>query len=216
MASTRRRCWSISAGCRSSSSSRSRSRARRSVPGSRWRGSQRMEKSRPCCRPSPRPRRRWRVPGHRAVATLGGNLCLDTRCVFYNQSEWWRRSNEYCLKQGGDTCHVAPQGRHCHAAFSGDLAPALIVLEADVEIVGPRGVRRLPLADLYVDDGAAPLALGAGRDSSRRVRVPAQPARARARIPEGACPWRDRFSACGRGGAHRDARRAHRRASRRR
>ena len=118
-------------------------------------------------------------PGHRAAATLGGNLCLDTRCVFYNQSEWWRRSNEYCLKRGGDTCHVAPQGRHCHAAFSGDLAPALIVLEADVDIVGPHGVRRLPLADLYVDDGAAPLALGAG-EFVASVRIPAQPARARA------------------------------------
>jgi len=64
------------------------------------------------------------------VATLGGNLCLDTRCVFYNQSEWWRRSNDYCLKHGGETCHVAPQGKRCHAAFSGDLAPALIALDA--------------------------------------------------------------------------------------
>src|SRR5690606_16028092 len=48
-------------------------------------------------------------PGHRSVATVGGNLCLDTRCVFYNQSEWWRASNNYCLKRGGDICHVAPQ-----------------------------------------------------------------------------------------------------------
>ena len=118
-------------------------------------------------------------PGHRTAATLGGNLCLDTRCVFYNQSEWWRRSNEYCLKRGGDTCHVAPQGRHCHAAFSGDLAPVLIVLGAEIDIGGPHGVRRLPLADLYVDDGAAPLALGAG-EFVASVRIPAQPARARA------------------------------------
>ncbi len=59
-------------------------------------------------------------PGHRSVATVGGNLCLDTRCVFYNQSEWWRAANKYCLKRGGDVCHVAPQGRHCHAAFSGE------------------------------------------------------------------------------------------------
>jgi 4-hydroxybenzoyl-CoA reductase subunit beta len=98
--------------------------------------------------------------------------------VFYNQSEWWRRSNEYCLKRGGDTCHVAPQGRHCHAAFSGDLAPALIVLEADVEIAGPHGGRRLPLVDLYIDDGAAHLALGVG-EILASVRIPAQPAHAR-------------------------------------
>jgi 4-hydroxybenzoyl-CoA reductase subunit beta len=74
-------------------------------------------------------------PGHRTVATLGGNLCLDTRCVFYNQSEWWRRANDFCLKHGGDVCHVAPQGKHCHAAFSGDLAPVLLVQGATVEIV---------------------------------------------------------------------------------
>src|SRR5215831_13178955 len=49
-------------------------------------------------------------PGHRAMGTVGGNLCLDTRCIFYNQSEWWRRSNGYCLKRHGDVCHVAPQG----------------------------------------------------------------------------------------------------------
>ena len=63
-------------------------------------------------------------PGHRTVATLGGNLCQDTRCVFYNQSEWWRASNDYCLKRGGTVCHVAPQGERCHAAFASDLALA--------------------------------------------------------------------------------------------
>ena len=73
------------------------------------------------------------APGHRSAATLGGNLCLDTRCVYYNQSEHWRRSNNYCLKYGGDTCHVAPQGKKCRAAYSGDLAPALLALEAQVE-----------------------------------------------------------------------------------
>src|SRR5690606_35262162 len=55
-------------------------------------------------------------PGHRSVATVGGNLCLDTRCVFYNQSEWWRASNNYCLKRGGDTCHVAPQRSEEHTS----------------------------------------------------------------------------------------------------
>ncbi len=117
-------------------------------------------------------------PGHRTVATLGGNLCLDTRCVFYNQSEWWRRANAFCLKHGGDVCHVAPQGKHCHAAFSGDLAPVLLVLDATVEIVGPAGARRLPLAELYVEDGARHLALARG-EIVASVRIPVQPARAR-------------------------------------
>jgi 4-hydroxybenzoyl-CoA reductase subunit beta len=114
-------------------------------------------------------------PGHRAVATLGGNLCLDTRCVFYNQSKWWRQSNQYCLKHGGETCHVAPQGKRCHAAFSGDVAPALIALEAAAEIAGPAGTRTLPLAELYADDGAASLQLAAD-ELLLAVRVPSQPA----------------------------------------
>jgi 4-hydroxybenzoyl-CoA reductase subunit beta len=102
------------------------------------------------------------APAHRNAGTLGGNLCLDTRCVFYNQSEWWRASNGYCLKRRGDTCHVAPHGKRCHAAFSGDVAPALIVLGAEVEIASVDGMRRLPLAALYRDDGAKHLALAPG------------------------------------------------------
>jgi len=113
-------------------------------------------------------------PGHRQIGTVGGNLCLDTRCVFYNQSEWWRRANAYCLKNRGDTCHVAPNGNRCHAAFSGDLAPALLVLGADVEIAGPRGLRRVPLGELYVEDGRAHLALQPG-EIVVAVRLPADP-----------------------------------------
>jgi 4-hydroxybenzoyl-CoA reductase subunit beta len=110
-------------------------------------------------------------PGHRNVATLGGNLCLDTRCVFYNQSEWWRKANDYCLKRGGDVCHVAPQGKRCHAAYCGDLAPALLALGAEVEVVASRGVRRLPLHDLYRDDGAAHLTI-ARDEILARVLIP--------------------------------------------
>lgn len=98
-------------------------------------------------------------PGHRVMATVGGNLCLDTRCVYYNQSEWWRQANGFCLKRNGEICHVAPEGKHCHAAFTGDLAPALLVLGAEVEIAGPPGGRRIPLGDLYIEDGRAHLRL---------------------------------------------------------
>ena len=101
-------------------------------------------------------------PTTRSIATLGGNLCLQTRCVYYNQSEWWRRANNYCLKHEGNVCHVAPQGQRCHAAFSGDIAPALMVLDAEVEIAGRNMQRRrVKLADLYRDDGRAHLALNA-------------------------------------------------------
>ncbi len=113
-------------------------------------------------------------PGHRSVATVGGNLCLDTRCVFYNQSEWWRAANAYCMKRRGDICHVAPQGRHCHAAFCGDLAPALLVLRADVEVVSSLGARRMALSDLYRDDGAAHLTI-ARDEVLARILIPAAP-----------------------------------------
>jgi 4-hydroxybenzoyl-CoA reductase subunit beta len=99
---------------------------------------------------------------HREVATLGGNLCLDTRCVYYNQGEWWRKSNDYCLKNRGKVCHVAPKGNFCFAAFSGDVAPTLIALGAEVDIAGSGGaLRRCPLQDIYADDGQAHLLLAA-------------------------------------------------------
>ncbi len=101
-------------------------------------------------------------PTHRNVATLGGNLCLDTRCLYYNQSHWWRKSNAFCLKYKGDTCHVAPKGNRCRAAFSGDIAPALMVHRAEIEILGASGSRRIPLADFYQEDGADHLQLEAG------------------------------------------------------
>lgn len=110
-------------------------------------------------------------PSHRSVATLGGNLCLDTRCVYYNQSEVWRHSNDYCLKYRGDICHVAPQGKRCHAAYSGDLAPVLLVMQAGIAVAGTAGVRRVPLADLYHEDGAHHLTLALGEIVSE-VSVP--------------------------------------------
>ena len=113
-------------------------------------------------------------PGHRVMGTVGGNLCLDTRCIYYNQSEWWRSANSYCLKNRGDTCHVAPQGNRCHATFSGDLAPALLVFGAVIDIAGPQSQRRIPLSQLYVEDGRAHLAL-AEDELVVSVRVPANP-----------------------------------------
>lgn len=108
---------------------------------------------------------------HRHVATVGGNLCLDTRCVFYNQSEWWRDANAFCLKNKGETCHVAPKGDTCFAAFSGDLAPAFLALDASVDVVGPAGARRMPLSEIYQDDGLDHLRLDAG-DIVVAVHVP--------------------------------------------
>ncbi len=90
-------------------------------------------------------------PTQRNMGTVGGNLALDTRCIFYNQSEWWRGANNHCLKTTGTICHVAPKSRGvCFATFSGDLAPALLTLGADVDIAGPSGKRTIPLNRLYI------------------------------------------------------------------
>jgi 4-hydroxybenzoyl-CoA reductase subunit beta len=99
---------------------------------------------------------------HRAAATVGGNLLQDTRCYFYNQSDWWRSANEYCMKCEGDICRVAPKSDRCYACYSGDLAPALLVSDAQADIVGPAGARRAPLADLFADDGMRHLRLAPG------------------------------------------------------
>lgn len=101
-------------------------------------------------------------PTHRAMATLGGNLCQDTRCIFYNQSEWWREGNGWCLKYQGDKCHVVVKSDRCYATYHGDIAPVLMVLGADAIAVGPSGPRKFPIADLFVEDGAQSLTLQPG------------------------------------------------------
>lgn len=89
----------------------------------------------------------------RNMGTLGGNICLDTRCLWYNQSLTWRKGCGFCIKKDGNICHVAPGGDTCWAAFSGDTPPALLCLEAEIEIAGPAGTRRLPLRDFYTGVG---------------------------------------------------------------
>jgi 4-hydroxybenzoyl-CoA reductase subunit beta len=89
------------------------------------------------------------TPLVRASGTVGGNLLVETRCFFFNQSYFWRASLGFCLKADGDRCHVVPQKERCYATFSGDLAPALLALDAEVEVTGPSGARRMPLGDLY-------------------------------------------------------------------
>jgi 4-hydroxybenzoyl-CoA reductase subunit beta len=89
----------------------------------------------------------------RNMGTLGGNLCLDTRCLYYNQSAFWRQSLGGCIKKEGTVCHVAPSSDKCWAVFSGDMAPALLVLGASVRLASPVGWREVALADFYVNDG---------------------------------------------------------------
>src|SRR5256886_12271213 len=85
----------------------------------------------------------------RNMGTIGGNICLDTRCLWYNQSLTWRKSCGFCIKKDGDLCHVAPGGTKCWAAFSADTPAALLCLEAELEIVGPPGFRRTPISQFF-------------------------------------------------------------------
>ena len=92
-------------------------------------------------------------PVLRNMGTIGGNICLDTRCLWYNQSLTWRKACGFCIKKDGDLCHVAPGGTKCWAAFSGDTPPALLCLNAEIEIASPTGARRIPLQEFYTGLG---------------------------------------------------------------
>jgi 4-hydroxybenzoyl-CoA reductase subunit beta len=93
------------------------------------------------------------TPHIRNMATLGGNLCLDTRCNYYDQNYEWRKAINFCLKKDGDTCWVAPGSAKCMAVSSTDTAPALMALGARVRLVSHAGEREIPLTDLYRSDG---------------------------------------------------------------
>ncbi len=92
-------------------------------------------------------------PQIRNMGTLGGNLCLDTRCTYYNQTFFWREALGFCLKKDGVRCHVVPQGRRCVAAHSSDVAPTLIAYGAQVNIAGPDGARTVSCDEFFVGDG---------------------------------------------------------------
>jgi 4-hydroxybenzoyl-CoA reductase subunit beta len=92
-------------------------------------------------------------PVLRNMGTIGGNICLDTRCLWYNQSLTWRKGCGFCIKKDGDLCHVAPGGTKCWAVFSGDTPPALLCLNAEIEIASTAGTRRVRLQDFYTGLG---------------------------------------------------------------
>jgi 4-hydroxybenzoyl-CoA reductase subunit beta len=87
------------------------------------------------------------------MATLGGNLCLETRCSFFDQSREWREAIRFCLKKDGDACRVAQSSERCWAIQSSDTSPLVIALGARIELHGPAGVRSVEAAAFYNDDG---------------------------------------------------------------
>jgi 4-hydroxybenzoyl-CoA reductase subunit beta len=111
------------------------------------------------------------TPHLRNMGTLGGNLCLDTRCNYYNQTYEWRKAIDFCLKKDGKTCWVATASKRCVAVSSTDTAPALIALNASVMLESTRGEREIPVEALYKNDGIEYLSRGPD-EILTRVSVP--------------------------------------------
>lgn len=93
------------------------------------------------------------------VATIGGNICQNSRCLYYNQSKAWRLERPSCLKAGGNICHAVPKGKQCFSVYSGDLAPALIALRSSVAVKKKNQSRTTPLQDIFSGHGLAPFTL---------------------------------------------------------
>lgn len=110
-------------------------------------------------------------PQLRSMGTLGGNVLLDTRCQWINQSHFWRSALGFCLKKDGTKCHVVEGGRKCVAAASNDTAPALMTLGATLAIEGPEGARLQPIDDFWIADGIRNKKL-AQAEILTQVRVP--------------------------------------------
>jgi 4-hydroxybenzoyl-CoA reductase subunit beta len=112
------------------------------------------------------------TPTIRSMGTVGGNLCLDTRCNYYDQSEPWRKSVCYCLKKDGSECAVAPSSTRCWAVQASDSAPVAVALGATIELAGPRGSRDIAARDFFADDGIRYLTKGAD-ELLTAIRLPA-------------------------------------------
>jgi 4-hydroxybenzoyl-CoA reductase subunit beta len=113
-------------------------------------------------------------PMIRNQGTIGGNICLDTRCTYYNQTHFWRKALGYCLKKDGDVCHVVKGGTKCVAAHSADTPPILMALGASIDIASADRERKLPLESFFVADGIWNKMM-AQYELVTRVRVPLPP-----------------------------------------
>jgi len=102
------------------------------------------------------------VPPIRRKATIGGNLSLDTRCIYHNQSEFWRRGLKDCYKRGGNLCNAIEKGRHCQAVYQGDLGPVLMALGAEARIASASGEKVIPVSEFFTGKGENPNVLRPG------------------------------------------------------
>lgn len=110
-------------------------------------------------------------PQIRTMGTLGGNVLLDTRCLYYNQTQFWRRALGYCLKADGTWCHVVGGPKTCVATQSSDTVPVLLAMDAKLDLLGPAGARTLPIRDLYRYNGMDHLQIEKG-ELLTAIRIP--------------------------------------------
>ena len=108
---------------------------------------------------------------HQCMGTIGGNLCQQNRCKYFNQSQWWRSSRPLCFKAGGEICHVVNKKGICYSSYSGDVAPVLLALNAKVILEGKTATREIPLEGLFSGDGKVPLNLQGG-EILREIIIP--------------------------------------------
>jgi 4-hydroxybenzoyl-CoA reductase subunit beta len=112
-------------------------------------------------------------PQLQAMGTVGGNLCQDCCCIYYNRPPDLRKRQGPCYKLGGGVCHAVKHSPDCHAVYSGDLAPVLIALGAQVTLAEPAGAKTIPIQEMYSGNGAHPLNLKPGQ-VARKIRIPEQ------------------------------------------
>jgi 4-hydroxybenzoyl-CoA reductase subunit beta len=115
------------------------------------------------------------TPQLRNMGTIGGNVCLDTRCNYYNQNLDWRKALGYCMKKDGDVCRVALSSPKCVAVNSSDTAPVLIAFGASVHVAGPRGERAIPIGEFYRNDGMLAWTIERGEIVTKISLPPPQP-----------------------------------------
>lgn len=113
-------------------------------------------------------------PQLRNMGTLGGNVMLDTRCQWYNQTYFWRKALGFCLKKDGSVCHVVESGQRCVAAASNDSVPALMTLDATLRIAGPGGVREVAIEEFWTSDGIQNKRIEPG-EVLTEIRIPPTP-----------------------------------------
>jgi 4-hydroxybenzoyl-CoA reductase beta subunit len=119
------------------------------------------------------------MPAVRNSGTIGGNVCLDTKCIYRDQVQTWDRALPPCFKSGGERCYVVRGGKTCHASLAGDTVPILIALKAKAKVLSLAGERVIPVEELYTGNGIRPLNLSAA-ELLAEISIPRQEANGRA------------------------------------